>query len=169
MSKSAAFPAPSLRALPARLPPRRSRRRSCQRTNRRRAPASSPSQTTGSIRARSQWLQARPCAPACATPPRLRRYRPLSLILLLLDYTRAQHHAGAVVVQLEREDQHVPHPAGVLLRQMRQPSEFAVDISLARLRHGADDLSPLAIHLGELFEQVAAGKPHALLLVQLRE
>src|SRR5437868_3682630 len=119
----------------------------------------------GSIRARSRWSQARPCAPACATPPRLRRCRPCCLSLLLLDDPRAQHYARAVVVQLEREDEDIPYPPRILLWQMRQSAELAVNVGLARLGYGADDLAPFAIHFAELFEEVAPGEPYPLLFV----
>src|SRR6476646_4087996 len=87
--------------------------------------------------------------PAIATRATSRTaLRKIFIVLFLLDHARCQHSAVAIVMQLEREDQDVPVPAGFLLWQVRQAAEAAVHISFTRVGHGADNVFPLGAKLG---------------------
>src|SRR6185437_8710473 len=101
--------------------------------------------------------------PAMATRATSRTaLRKIFIVLFLLNYTRCQHCAIAVVMQLEREDQDVPVPAAFFLGQVRQATEAAVDVGLTRIGHGADNVFPLGAEFGKFLKTVFAGKPRAL-------
>ena len=60
--------------------------------------------------------------------------------LFLLDQASGEHHTIAVIVQLDREDQHIPCPMRTLDRQVRGSTKTAsINVSLACIRYGADD------------------------------
>src|SRR5947209_13295732 len=71
---------------------------------------------------------------------------------LFLDQPRAKHNAVAVIVQFERENEHIPDPAIAFRRQVGNAAKAAVDISLSGVGDSENDLFPLAAQFGKLFK-----------------
>ena len=83
------------------------------------------------------------------------------------DQPRAQHHSVAAVVQFDGKDEHVPLPVLRLGREVRHGVVVApIDVGLAGIGDGADDLSPFVAHFGEVIEDVAARIPGPALMAE---
>src|SRR5690348_5746360 len=62
----------------------------------------------------------------------------------------AEHNPITVVVQLKREDEHVPNVPWTLLRE-RQTAECSVNISFARVGDRTDDFLPIFAQFRKFF------------------
>src|SRR5579884_1867657 len=71
---------------------------------------------------------------------------------------RAEDNAVAIVMQFQREDEHVPNIARAFFRK-RQTAKGSIDVGFACVRDGADDLLPVLAQFGKFFEQISADEP----------
>src|SRR6185369_10362420 len=95
------------------------------------------------------------------------RPRPERRLSLSFEQPCAQHYAVAPIVEFDGEAEHVPTPVWRLDGKVRHGVFIAaVDVSLARVCHGANDLAPLLAHFWVVLEKIFTWIPVALLLIE---